>query len=105
MAWSVVGQTIQMVEGDYGIELPITINGTTLGEQDSIKITFKSGSDTILEKEFSNIVDNTVSLVLTEAESALFNVGNCSYSLDWYQDGLFMCNIIPSASFKVVGKA
>ena len=32
-------------------------------------------------------------------------VGGYVYCLDWYQNGNFMCNIIPSAQFKVVDKA
>jgi hypothetical protein len=42
---------------------------------------------------------------LTEEESALFPVGVYCYRLDWYQEGTFMCNIIPDAVFKVVDKA
>jgi hypothetical protein len=107
MAWSVNGQNLAMAEGDYGIKLPVTIKGTTLGAQDSIKLTFKAAvnGEEILSKEFDGIIDNTVSLELTEEESALLPVGAYVYSLDWYQSGNFMCNIIPSASLKVVDKA
>ena len=105
--WDVSGYNLQMAEGDYGLALPISISGTTLGAQDSIKLTFKTviNGDEILSKTFDGITDNTVSLELTEAESALFPVGKYVYRLDWYQNGNFMCNIIPSALFKVVDKA
>lgn len=105
--WYVSGNNLQMAEGDFGLELPITINGTTLGNQDSIKLTFKdtmNGTE-ILTKDFTGITDNTVRLELTEAESALFPVGCYAYRLDWYQSGNFMCNIIPFSYFKVVDKA
>lgn len=107
MAWNVTGQNLSMAEGDYGIALPIEISGVTLGQQDSIKITFKTAvnGDEVFAKEFDGIVDNTISLELTEEESALLPVGSYVYSLDWYQSGNFMCNIIPSASIKVVDKA
>lgn len=107
MAWNVTGQSLQMVEGDYGIALPVTISGTTLGAQDSIKLTIKTAvnGDEILSKEFVGITDNTVILDLTEAESKLLTVGAYVYCLDWFQNGNFMCNIIPSAHFKVVDKA
>ena len=107
MAWNVTGQNLAMAEGDYGIQLPVTISGTTLGAQDSVKLTFKTAMNgvVILEKEFTGITANTVNLELNETESALFSVGTYAYALDWYQDGNFMCNIIPCASFKVVDKA
>lgn len=96
-----------MAEGDYGIALPVKISGTTLGAQDSIKLTFKDSvnGNEILSKTFDGITDNTVNLVLTEEESALFPVGGYVYSIDWYQDGNFMCNIILAASLRVVDKA
>lgn len=107
MAWNVTNHALSMTEGDYGIALPVEIKGATLGAQDSIKLTFKTAvnGDEILSKDFNGITDNTVSLELTEQESALFSVGQYVYCLDWYQNGNFMCNIIPSAQFKVVDKA
>ena len=107
MAWNVTGLNLSMAEGDFGISLPVTISGVTLGNQDSVKLTFKAtaNGEAILEKNFSSIVDNTVSLEFTEEESELFPVGAYVYSLDWYQNGNFMCNIIPAASLKVVDKA
>lgn len=101
--WNVIGLNLQMTEGDYGIELPITVSGVTLGAQDSVKFTLKQNGETILTKDFSNIQQNTVKLTLTEAETP--PVGSYVYSLDWYQSGTFMCNIIPCAAFKVVDKA
>ena len=96
-----------MAEGDWGIQLPITITGTTFAENDEVKLTIKTALNggTILEKTFSDLTDNTANLELTEAESALLPVGSYVYRLDWYQDGTFMCNIIPIASLKVVDKA
>lgn len=105
--WNVIGQDLKMAEGDWGIQLPITITGTTFAENDEVKLTIKTAlnGDTILEKTFANISENTANLELTEAESALLPVGSYVYRLDWYQDGAFMCNIIPIASLKVVDKA
>lgn len=107
MAWKASGNTISMAEGDFGIALPGTIHGIEFSASDSIRFTFKDVVDghTILTKEFSNISNDTVYLILTEAESSLFSVGKYVYSLDWYQDGVFMCNIIPVGNFKVVNKA
>lgn len=105
--WAVNGQDLKMVEGDFGIKLPVTVEGAAFSENDEIKITLKSAmnGDTILTKSFKNISENTVDLELTENDSETLAVGTYCYSLDWYQDGAFMCNIIPSALFKVVDKA
>ena len=96
-----------MVEGDFGLELPITISGATFAAGDELCMTFKTAANgtTILTKTFGNIQNNTVKLVLTEEESALFAVGSYVYALDWYQDGVFLCNIIPCAGLRVVDKA
>lgn len=105
--WNVNGQDLKMVEGDWGIQLPVTVSGTTLTASDELKLTIKTAinGDTIISKTFTDISKNTVNLELTEAESALLPVGTYVYLLDWYQSGAFMCNIIPSAQFKVVDKA
>lgn len=105
--WYVSGNNLQMVEGDYGLALPVTISGTTFAANDEVLFTIKDAMNgtTILTKSYGNIQHNQVSLELTEEESALFPVGSYVYSLDWFQNGAFMCNIIPSATLKVVDKA
>lgn len=105
--WKVNGKNLTMTEGDFGLELPVAISGTTFAASDSVKIIVKAtpNSEAIIEKTFSDIQDNTVKLVLSESESALLNVGTYVYTLDWYSDGVFMCNIIEQATFKVVDKA
>ena len=77
----------------------------TLGEHDSLKITIASGETQLIQKEYSNIQKNTINLVLTQAESALLTVGTYVYSLDWYQDDSFLCNIIKYGLFLVGDKA
>lgn len=96
-----------MAEGDYGIKLPFSVSGTTLAASDSLRFTFKDAMNgtTILEKEYTNVQQNAADLEFTEAESALFPIGAYVYNLDWYQNGNFMCNIIPLGVFKVVDKA
>lgn len=120
--WKVSGQTIKMTKGDYGIDLPITINGVTFSAQDSVLFTLKTkefcddmcecypgkpnkSDSTIITKSYSNISNNTINLSFTKEESDKLYPGDYLYSLDWYQDGLFLCNIIPAADFKVVDKA
>ena len=106
--WYVSGTTLQMAEGDYGISLPVKVSGTTLTASDSLKFIFKTGKNgtTILEKNYASPAQNTVNLEFTEAESALFRAGGTfAYSLDWYQNGRFMCNLVPVGIFKVVDKA
>lgn len=105
--WEVSGNNLKMCEGDYGITMPITITGATFTNSDEVKITIKTAvnGETVFEKTFSNISQNTVSLEFTKAESDLLPVGGYVYALDWYQNGAFLCNIIPSAFFRVGEKA
>lgn len=107
MAWSETGQNLSMAEGDFGIKLPITVSGITFSQSDEILLVIKTkiNGEDVLTKTFSNIIENTIDLELTEAESALLAVGTYVYRLDWYQNGAFLCNIIPTAEFKVVDKA
>lgn len=107
MAWTVMGNDLQMAEGDYGVQLPITISGMEFSAADCVKLTIKTAKngEVILEKDFTNIQHGTINLELTAAESALFGVGAYVYRLDAYQDGNYLNNIIPLAAFKVVDVA
>lgn len=104
--WAVNGNNLTMTEGDWGITLPITVSGVTFTQNDMLKFVFKDkqNGNVILMKE-DTPTNGKIDLVLTEAESALFPVGTYVYSLDWYQDDAFLCNIITSAALKVVDKA
>ena len=104
--WSNEGNNIKMAEGDFGIALPVTVSGVTLSVQDTLRFVFKRmrNGETILTKEYIP-VNGMAPLEFTEEESALFRVGEYVYSLDWYQNGSFLCNVIPWAKFKVVDKA
>ena len=103
--WKANGINIQMAEGDFGIPLNVTVRGVTISQADSLKFSFKNrvNGSLILEKEYSAI-ENATALVLSEAESNLFHVGKYVYSVDWYQNGIFMCNIVPQGILEVVGK-
>ena len=105
--WAVTGNDITMTEGDFGVQLPIKINGATFSANDSVLFTLKTemNGTTLLELPFTNIAQNTINLELTEAQSTALKTGTYIYSLDWYQNSLFLCNIIPSAIFRVVDKA
>ena len=105
--WVTSANSIQMAEGDFGIALPMTISGPTFTASDEIKMTVKDSMNgtTLLEKTFSDIQNNTISIELTSSETAQLPVGNYVYSIDWYQEGHFLCNIVPASKFKVVDKA
>ena len=104
--WNVNGKNISMAEGDFGVALPGNLIGTTLSAADTIRFTFKSqmNGSAILVKEYTP-VHNLVTREFTAEESALFPVGSYVLSVDWYQNGVFMNNIIPASIFKVVDKA
>lgn len=102
--WVVSGNSLTMTEGDFGVALPVSVTGAAFTDGDTIRFTFKQVANgaVILKKDFP--AASPVSLVLTAQESAKFPVGTYVYSLDWYREGSYMCNIIPSAGFKVVDK-
>ena len=68
--WNVSGNSLSMTEGDWGVKLPVTVSGATFAANDSLKIVIKNGETTLVEKEYTNITQNTVNLELTEAECA-----------------------------------
>ena len=105
--WRAVGTDITMTAGDWGVALPVTVTGTTLTSSDKLALTVVRADTgaTVLEKEFTNITDNTVDFELTAAESANLTPGEYRYNLDWYQDGVFLCCLVGNASFRVVSKA
>ena len=96
-----------MTEGDYGIKLPVTVNGAELQENDTLVFTFKTAKNgtTKLTKTYTITDSNTVDLEFDDTDTAVFAVGSYVYSLDWYKSGEFLCNLISSAVFRVVDKA
>ena len=105
--WNANGNNLQMCEGDWGIKLPVSVDGTTFSANDVLRFTFKDQKNgtLLLTKEYTDIQENTVNLEFTEEDTSVFAVGIYAYALDWYQNGAFMCNIIPAALLKVVDKA
>ena len=105
--WNVNGTTIKMVEGEYGVDLPLTITGATLTANDEIRLTIKRGrqGNVAVEKSYSDIQDNTINVRLTESESSALRVGKYRYSLAWYQEGFFLCYLIENGLFEVVDAA
>ena len=102
------GTEIEMIEGDYGIVLPIEI----LAEQEistsdkfSIKIYKGINTEPLIVKEYTNLKDNIIEFKLTIEESRKLVVGRYKYDLDWYQDNNFLQNIIASGRFSVKEKA
>ena len=104
--WAYTGNDLKMAEGDFGIGLTIIVNGVDFTDQDVIKLTFKKAvndQNVILEKTYTP-VNNTIELEFTAEESALFQVGNYVYAMDWYRGSELLCNVTPVAYFKVVDK-
>ena len=104
--WNTVGKAITMTEGDWGVALPATLSGITMAQNDELRLTIKkaAGGEALVTKEYSDISQNQISIVLTEAESAKLPAGSYVYGIDWYQDGAFMCCVVERAAFKVVRK-
>ena len=105
--WEVHGNGLVMTEGDYGVDLPVTISGFELESGDALKFTFKAATDgeVLLEKTYSSPENNAVFLRFSESESELFSANRTYvYSLDLYHTGEFLCNVIRKGAFKVVEK-
>lgn len=98
---------IEMVEGDYGIILPIKIENEKLGLDDKFRINIFENPDEmpIVTKEYSNTENNTIEFMLTKEESARLSVRNYVYNLDWFQEDNFLGNILAKKKFKVKDKA
>lgn len=107
--WRVLdGNSIEMAVGDFGISLPITVSGATIAAGDEMRMTVRAttgNQGVVLTKTFSNILQNTIHLVLTETESALLPPGRYVYALDWYKNSVFLCNVIPRSYLIVEEKA
>ena len=101
------GANVSFVEGDYGIILPINVDGIEIAPEDSIKVTVKDSKNgtTVVEKTITGIEDNVIPLSFTSTESASLPVGKYVYNLDWYHNSTFLCNIVNCAMLKVVDKA
>ena len=102
--WKARGNDLQMDEGDYGVALPFVVKGTTLTAAECMRFVFMDGQsgETVLEKSFTDIQNNTVLFILTQEESAQLPGGAYVYDLEWYQDGVFQCKLIQNGIFKVV---
>lgn len=103
-------KTLEMVEGDFGLILPIeleTESQETISEIDSfsIKIFKETNSNPIVEKTYNNIQNQTIEFELTQQESSSLPVGTYYYDLDWFQGQNFLGNIVANAIFQVKEKA
>lgn len=101
---------LEMIEGDFGIILPITLETEseetiTAIDSFSIKIFSEINTTPLITKTYTNIQNNTIEFELTESESALLHVGTYYYDLDWFQGQNFLGNLIAGASLSVREKA
>lgn len=96
---------IIMVEGDFGLALPITITGTEIASDETIKFIIENiGNTTIMTKEYKNITNNTFDLTFTKEESDLLKKGKYIYTIDWLKDNVFLGNVINNEIFEVEGR-
>lgn len=98
---------IKMVEGDFGIVLPIEIEGIEIAPEDifSIKIFKDINEELIIEKTYDNVTNNTINFELTKENSEKLKVGRYYYDLDWYQGEKFLGNLVAKSTYTVIEKA
>lgn len=95
---------ITMTEGDFGIPLPIKINGTEILEDDVISFKILDEKNEIIKKEYTNINNNQFDFTLTHEESNKLKPGFYYYIIDLYKNDEFMNNIIKNEPFIVERK-
>lgn len=100
---------IEMVEGDWGEELPLEIeteSEITASDKFVIEI-FKDirSREPIITKNYENIQENTINFRLTQEDSEKLKVGTYFYNIDWYKENSFLSNVVRSKMFKVIDKA
>ena len=98
---------IEMTEGDFGIALPVEIEGIDVSNADKfvLKIFKEINGQAIIEKVFENITNNTIELSFTQEESEKLEIGDYYYDLDWFQEDVFLSNILAKKRLKVSDKA
>ena len=96
-----------MDEGDFGVEIDVAILGVSISSADTIRVTVRKekNGDIVIEKEYTDIGDDdTIQLSWTEAETESLTPGTYVYTLDWYQNGVFMCCIVNNSKLQVRDK-
>lgn len=98
---------LTMTQGDYGVELPVTITGAELTESDRLDFVILSGMQgtEIVKKTYDDLTSGDFAIALTAQQSAALPCGRYVYRIDWYRNGTFMDNIVQSAPFVVEAKA
>ena len=101
---------IEMIEGDFGIDLPITIElegSESISQADIFRLSIFKGinKEPLIQKSYSLNENNTFNFNLTEEESSLLKVGYYRYDLDWYSREQFMNNVVAKEIFQVTEKA
>lgn len=102
------GLKIKMVEGDYGLVLPIkllTEQAITASDKFAIKIFKDINTEPLVSQEYYNLTDNTIEFKLSEEESHRLKVGYYKYDIDWYRDNTFLSNVVAQKAFIVSEKA
>lgn len=105
--WAAIGTNLKMTEGDFGVPVVFSVNGVDFTGSDSIKLTVKdavNGTEKF-NKVITGVSGNTFQMMLSQAESGQLTVGQYVYSLDWYINNVFNCNLVSASSFTVIDKA
>lgn len=99
---------IEMVEGDWGEELPLKISSDIeISENDEFVFNIfksKESKEPIINKHYINITDKIIHFKLTKEETDKLKVGTYFYNIDWTQENVFLINIVNSKMFKVIDK-
>lgn len=107
MAFIAKGTRISMDAYDYGITLPIDVEGTNFEEDDTMLFELKKSSDSnsLIVKEFSNELQSTdlfrFFLEFSKEESESLFPGNYVYYIRYLKDGNVRDTIVDGDDFKI----
>lgn len=101
------GTRITMDYGDYGIQLPIDIDGAVFEDTDTMLFELKKSKNScpIIKKEYTNTSDDNnlfrFFLEFTKKESQAIPPGNYVYYITYLKNGDVRDTIVSGESFKI----
>lgn len=98
--FKIQGKDIQMNQGDFGIELPMTISNVLSGDKIEFEI-YESNKNNIIKKTLTYRNERFI-FVLTEEETDKLNEKTYLYKVVQYREDVLQNTINEDSLFKVV---
>lgn len=98
--------TLVLDDGDYGIGVAIELNNFKFTDADSVIFTIRRkrlDKDIVIQKQYDNIQDNKVLLLISKEESELLTENIYHWELEIYRNNAFLMTIGKNLDFIVEG--